>query len=123
MTSVFPTPSLFLNRGELAALLGRADAPCVLDVRRSERFALSRHGLPTARYVPPDQLPAFIEQHRPQAAIVCCVHGHELSQGAALFIFGEVALSGEEARATSWSIDPATPHSIEPTAKSPSAPR
>jgi rhodanese-related sulfurtransferase len=83
VTSVFSTSSLFLSRSELAALIGRADAPCVLDVRRSERFAQSRHGVPTARHVPLDHLPAFIQQHHPQAAIVYCVHGHELSQSAA----------------------------------------
>jgi rhodanese-related sulfurtransferase len=84
VTSVFSTSSLFLNRSELAVLIGRAHTPCVLDVRRSERFAQSSHGVPTARHVPPDHLPVFIQQHRPQAAIVYCVHGHELSQGAVL---------------------------------------
>jgi rhodanese-related sulfurtransferase len=105
VTSVFSTPSLFLNRTELGILLGRADAPCALDVRRSERFSQSSHGVPTARHVPPDHLLAFIQQHRPQAAIVYCVHGHELSQGAVQ----QLRAAGWDARCLAGGIEGGEP--------------
>ena len=64
-------------------MLGRADAPLVLDVRRDERFRESERILPGARRCAPQDVPAFASGTRRGRAIVYCVHGLEVSQQAA----------------------------------------
>lgn len=64
-------------------MLGSADAPLVLDVRRDERFRESERILPGARRCAPQDVPAFASGTRPGRAIVYCVHGLEVSQQAA----------------------------------------
>ncbi len=75
------TPSV--SPDQLAAALGRADAPLVLDVRRPERFAESPVILPRARHCPPDEVARFAATQPPAAVVVYCVHGHEVSHAAA----------------------------------------
>lgn len=72
-----------ISPSALSALLGTPQAPCILDVRRSERFSQSPWRLPTARHINPPDLDAWMQGRPAQTVVVCCVYGHELSQGAA----------------------------------------
>ena len=72
-----------ISPSELTALLGRADAPLLLDVRRRERFAASERLLPGAAYCPPEEVAAFGRREAPREVVVYCLHGHDLSRNAA----------------------------------------
>jgi rhodanese-related sulfurtransferase len=63
----------------LASLLGRPDAPLLLDVRRRERFAASGRLLPGARWCAPEEVAALAASELP-ASVVYCAYGHEASQ-------------------------------------------
>jgi rhodanese-related sulfurtransferase len=71
-----------LSPTELAALLGRADAPLLLDVRRPGTFAASDSLLPGALYCAPGEVAAFARREPPRTAVVYCAHGHNLSEDA-----------------------------------------
>jgi rhodanese-related sulfurtransferase len=71
-----------LSPTELTALLGRADAPLLLDVRRPETFAASDSLLPGALYCAPEDLAAFARREPPRNAVVYCAYGHDLSEDA-----------------------------------------
>ena len=71
-----------LSPSELRALVGRADAPLLLDVRRRERFAASDRMLPGAVYCAPEDVPAFARSQAPRDVVVYCAYGHELSADA-----------------------------------------
>ncbi len=77
------TARFSISPADLNALIGRADAPLLLDVRRRPAFEASPERLPGAFYCAPDDLPAFIATHAPQAVVTCCVYGHDVSQQAA----------------------------------------
>lgn len=72
-----------ISPSQLNALLGRADAPLLLDVRRRPRFAESDRLLAGARYCAPEDVARFAAEHPPGDAVVYCVYGHEVSQDAA----------------------------------------
>lgn len=88
--SVSSSSDSSVTPAELRRLLGRADSPVVLDVRRLPRFQASTRLLPTARYCSPDQLPEFVAsfatQQPSQPIVVYCVYGHEVSQDAAAWL-------------------------------------
>ena len=67
---------------ELAAHIGRADAPLLLDVRRNESFARSPFLIASARHCVPDDLGSWLQTQSPQPAVVYCVHGHDVSREA-----------------------------------------
>jgi len=90
-----------LSPSQLAALLGRADAPLLLDVRRPERFAESGWMLPGALHCPPPQVAAFARQRPPRAVVTYCVHGHEISREAA----ATLRAAGWDARVLEGGID------------------
>lgn len=71
-----------ISPSELAPLLGRADAPLLLDVRRRERFAEADRLLAGARWCAPDEVAALAAAGPPRDVVACCVHGHEVSQQA-----------------------------------------
>ena len=71
-----------ISPAELAALLGRPDAPLLLDVRRRESFVASGHMLPAARWCAPEAVVALASAQAPTRVVVYCAHGHDLSQGA-----------------------------------------
>jgi len=71
-----------ISPSELTALVGRSDAPLILDVRRPAQFAASQWLLPGALHCPPDQVGAFARQQAPREVVVYCVYGHHLSQDA-----------------------------------------
>jgi len=68
---------------QLAAALGSAKAPLVLDVRRTPRFAESDRLLPGAHHCPPEEVARFAAEHPPGDVVVYCVFGHEVGQEAA----------------------------------------
>ena len=72
-----------LSPSELADLLGRPDAPLLLDVRRRERFIASARLLPGAVHCAPEDVAAFAARERPRDVIVYCAHGHDVGREAA----------------------------------------
>jgi rhodanese-related sulfurtransferase len=68
---------------ELADLLGRPDAPLLLDVRRRERFAASDRLLPGAMHCAPEDVAAFAASEGPRDVIVYCAFGHHVGCEAA----------------------------------------
>jgi rhodanese-related sulfurtransferase len=88
------TASHSISPEELAAVLGRSDAPLVVDVRREERFLESERMLPGARRCPPEQVGRFAASRSPGEAIVYCVHGLEVGEQAA----AELRVTGWNAR-------------------------
>ena len=79
-TSFIPVP--FLAPQELAARLGRADAPLLLDVRREEKFLQSPHMLAGARRCTPEDVAAFAASQPAREVVVYCVYGHNVSSDA-----------------------------------------
>ena len=77
------TASHSISPEQLSALLGSADAPLVLDVRREERFRESQRLLPGARRCAPEQVAGFAAANGPAQVVVYCVHGLEVGEQAA----------------------------------------
>jgi rhodanese-related sulfurtransferase len=88
MDPVDLNPNHAISPSALAALLGQPDTPLILDVRRSERFALSPSLLPSAVHVAPQDVAHWLKNRPPQTAVVYCVHGHEVSQNASAQLRG-----------------------------------
>lgn len=89
-TSALSVP--FISPHELAARMGRADAPLLLDVRREAKFRESPHLLAGARYCAPEDVAAFAASRPPREVVVYCVYGHNVSEDAVT-----------ELRAAGWS--------------------
>jgi len=80
MDTVIPSTPV----SELFARLGSPRWPVVIDVRRSPAYDRDEATLPAVFRCPPDEVEAFAASLAPGAEVVCsCVHGHEVSQGAA----------------------------------------
>ncbi len=80
------TPSISrsaISRSELTELIGRADAPLLLDVRRTRPFAQSERLLATARHCPPEKVAHIALATPARDVVVYCVYGHEVSMAAA----------------------------------------
>jgi rhodanese-related sulfurtransferase len=71
-----------LSPAELRALLGRADAPLLLDVRRPTVFQASEWLLPGARHCAPEAVAEFARREPPRPVVVYCAFGHNLSEDA-----------------------------------------
>ena len=67
---------------ELAARMGRADAPLLLDVRREGKFAESPHMLAAARRCAPEDVAALAATGPAREVVVYCVYGHNVSADA-----------------------------------------
>lgn len=80
-----------ISPDQLAAVLGSADAPLILDVRSEKRFIESERILPGARRCTPDDMARLAAASSPGRAIIYCVHGLEVSRQAA-----------RDLRATGW---------------------
>jgi len=77
--------SLFVPPSHLAASIGRADAPLILDVRKAPAFEAARRFIAGALRVAPDQVAqAGACLPRGRLVVAYCVHGHEISQRAVL---------------------------------------
>ena len=72
-----------LSPAELNLLLGRADRPLLLDVRKPQHFAASEQLLAGAVHCAPEQVAALAREQPPREVIVYCVYGHHVSQEAA----------------------------------------
>jgi len=79
---------------QFAVLLGNADAPLVIDVRREVRFRESERIAPRARRCAPEDVAHFAATHGPGRAVVYCVHGLEVGAQAA----AELRAAGWDAR-------------------------
>ena len=80
--SHFISISLSISPQELAARIGRADAPLLLDVRREEKFLASPQLLVGARRCAPEDVAAFAATQPQQEVVAYCVHGHNASEDA-----------------------------------------
>jgi rhodanese-related sulfurtransferase len=67
---------------ELAARMGRADAPLVLDVRRKPKFLESPRMLAGAVRCAPEDVAALAATGSPRTVVVACVYGHNVSEEA-----------------------------------------
>jgi rhodanese-related sulfurtransferase len=77
------TASHSISPAELAALLGRPDAPLLLDVRREARFAQAPSLLAAAQRCAPEDIAGLAASQPPREVVVYCVYGHEVGQQAA----------------------------------------
>jgi rhodanese-related sulfurtransferase len=67
---------------DLAARLGRADSPLLLDVRREAKFAESARMLVGAIRCAPENVAAFAQSQPPRDVVVYCAYGHNVSEEA-----------------------------------------
>lgn len=67
---------------ELAARMGRADAPLLLDVRREGKFSESPRMLAGARRCAPEELAALAADSAAREVVAYCVYGHQVSADA-----------------------------------------
>jgi rhodanese-related sulfurtransferase len=79
-TSAISVPSI--SPQDLAARMGRADAPLLLDVRREAKFRESPQLLAGARYCAPEDVAAFAASQPPREVVAYCVYGHNVSADA-----------------------------------------
>ncbi len=79
-TANLSVPSI--SPAQLRARLGRADAPLLLDVRRTEKFAESPRLLAGALHCAPGAVAHFAATQAPREAVVYCVYGHNVSADA-----------------------------------------
>src|SRR6187549_68679 len=72
-----------LSNTALYRLLGGARCPLIVDVRKPGAFDQDDAILPGALRVAPDALAGWTPPATANSIVVYCVHGHEVSQGAA----------------------------------------
>ena len=79
---------------DLYARLGTAQAPAVVDVRRSADFAKASELILSAIHLDPDDVAQWQKEFSGRQMVVYCVHGHQVSESvaAALRAAGIVAL-------------------------------
>ncbi|MDA0306251.1 MAG: rhodanese-like domain-containing protein [Proteobacteria bacterium] len=69
---------------ELNQLIQTLEGPVIVDVRRKKAFDESDKMIATAEWRDPDQAANWADELPKDAAVVVyCVHGHDVSQGAA----------------------------------------
>ena len=84
MDTAVPTDLPSLSVAQLAACMGRAAAPLVIDVRRAAAFDAGAAVIAGALRLLPEQVEASLAAlSRDRDIVVYCVHGHQVSQGAA----------------------------------------
>ena len=73
-----------ITAAQLAARLGRSGHPLILDVRKAPAFEAATHLIAGALRIAPDRLTQALP-HLPRGRdlVAYCVHGHQVSQGAA----------------------------------------
>ncbi len=72
-----------ISPDQFAAVLGRPDAPLLLDVRREPRFRESAYILPGALRCAPGDVARFAASQPPREVIVYCTYGHDVGCEAA----------------------------------------
>ena len=98
-TSIDPLVSI--SPTDLYARMGRADAPLLLDVRRSEKFLASTRMLAGARRCRPEDVAALADAGPLREVVVYCVYGHNVSADAA----AALRAAGWNARALAGGIE------------------
>jgi rhodanese-related sulfurtransferase len=98
-TSTLSVPSI--SPQQLAARMGRADAPLLLDVRREAKFAESPYRLAGALRCRPEQVAAYARSQPPREVVVYCVYGHNVSADAA----SELLAAGWDAQVLAGGIE------------------
>jgi rhodanese-related sulfurtransferase len=91
----------YISPEELAARMGRDDAPLLLDVRREGKFAESPIMLASARRCAPEDVAALAAAGPPREAVVYCVYGHNVSADATALL----RAAGWDARALAGGIE------------------
>lgn len=86
---------------ELAARMGRADAPLLLDVRREGKFEESPLMLAAARRCAPEGVAALATTEPAREVVVYCVYGHNVSAEATALL----RAAGWDARALAGGIE------------------
>nr|WP_222622897.1 chromate resistance protein ChrB domain-containing protein [Ramlibacter cellulosilyticus] len=71
-----------ISPAELNALIGRADRPWLLDVRKPEHFDGSDRVVAGAVHCAPAEVAALARELPPRDAVVYCVYGHHVCQDA-----------------------------------------
>jgi rhodanese-related sulfurtransferase len=96
-----------ISVSELRSQLAGPTPPTVLDVRRAPAFDADRRMLPGAVRVPPEDVVAWADQlGSPVEVVVYCVHGHQVSQGAAQALEGRaIAARYLEGGIEQWRAD------------------
>ncbi|NQU58137.1 MAG: sulfurtransferase [Rhodospirillales bacterium] len=73
-----------ISATQLNQLIGTPECPVIVDVRRKEAFDTSEWMIKAAEWRDPEQVAQWAAGlARDAAVVVYCVHGHEVSQGAA----------------------------------------
>ena len=75
-------PPTDLSPQDLNLLMGRADAPLLLDVRREAAFLESPRVLARAQRCRPEDVAALAANSAPRAVVAYCVYGHTVSADA-----------------------------------------
>jgi rhodanese-related sulfurtransferase len=75
-----------VSADKLVRLIGRPDAPDLIDVRDDDDFAADPRLIPGARRRPFATAAEWGPAHRGRAAVVVCRHGLKLSEGAAAWL-------------------------------------
>jgi len=92
----------FVSVVELNRLVGADSPPAVIDVRKRAAFEADTAMLPTARWRDHAQVDLWMAELDPAEPVVLyCVHGHEVSQGAA----AELRRHGYDARVLTGGIE------------------
>ena len=74
----------FLSSHQVADRLGRAGSPLIFDVRKAPAFDAASRVIAGAIRLLPDRVSDAVPRLAPdRSVVVYCVHGHEVSQGAA----------------------------------------
>jgi len=76
-------PSFFVSPHDLWTLIGTADAPQIVDVRRREVYDSSHGFIPTAAWRDPADAAGWRGLDRQRPVVFACKAGHELSQTVA----------------------------------------
>lgn len=73
-----------ITAAQLSARLGSSDAPLIIDVRKAPAFDTGESMIAGASRIAPDALAAALPTlPRAREIVAYCVHGHQVSQGAA----------------------------------------
>ena len=92
----------FISVVELNRLVDTDAMPAVIDVRKRAAFETATAMLPTARWRDHAEVDRWMaELDRAEPVVLYCVHGHEVSQGAA----AELRRRGFDARVLSGGIE------------------
>jgi rhodanese-related sulfurtransferase len=94
--------SYSISPNDLWALIGRADAPQIIDVRRRAAYDVAKGVLPASQWRDTHRVAEWAsELDRARPIAVSCVHGHQMSQTAVAWLRAE----GNDARLLAGGYD------------------